>query len=336
MNSNPTVTVLMPIFNAFPFLREAIESVLSQSYSNFELLLIDDGSTDQSQDIIGSYRDQRVVAIHHTNVGVARTLNRGLALARGELIWRHDADDISQPTQLEAQVNFLQAHPEIALVGTQIAYLTERGKVSSFHHPKDDFFAGEAWRTVTAKEIIRYRPLVHATMLIRRVVLQSVGGYRPEFRTSEDFDLWLRLVEQHQLAVLNQCPYYVRLNATSSCRRNHSTLRYFLTTAETLANERRQSGQDRLQRGELVEPPVSTPAEVSASGALYRDDLAFPYRVSLDARDWLTAITLMFWSIRDGWRLRRTWRMILFPLMGESLITQLVHVKHRLQRRFTS
>ena len=122
MDSSPRVSVIMPAYNAAAFVRAAVDSILAQTFVDFELIILNDGSTDDTQDIIERYDDNRIRLINKSNSGVAATLNLGLTEAQGEFIWRHDADDISLPEKLARQVTFLDSHPEFVLCATQIAY----------------------------------------------------------------------------------------------------------------------------------------------------------------------------------------------------------------------
>src|SRR5688572_768328 len=118
MINPPLISVLMPVYNAGPYLKESIESVLAQTYDNFEFLIINDGSTDSSEKEILSYNDVRIHYVKcETNSGLIATLNQGLALATGKYIVRMDADDICRPQRFEKQVRFMENHPEIGICG---------------------------------------------------------------------------------------------------------------------------------------------------------------------------------------------------------------------------
>ena len=136
------VSILMPVYNGGAYLKQAISSVLNQTYHNFEFIIINDGSTDNTGEIIDSFTDKRILHIKQENQGVARSLNNGLKLVKGEYIWRHDADDKCLPDQLEKQVTFLKQHAEFDLVSTQVAFMTNRGKIAwKYRQPKNDFFS---------------------------------------------------------------------------------------------------------------------------------------------------------------------------------------------------
>src|SRR5690606_38292357 len=124
MSKNPLVSIILPVFNGEKYIKQSINSILAQTYHNFELIIINDGSTDSSQEIINSFNDNRIISIQQVNEGVAAACQKGLFIAKGKYIMRHDADDICLPEKLERQVKFLEAHNDIALVGTQVAFMT--------------------------------------------------------------------------------------------------------------------------------------------------------------------------------------------------------------------
>ena len=186
---NPTVTVLLPVYNGSRYLREAVKSVLEQSWQDFELLIIDDGSTDDSAAIIKSFSDPRIRLIQNEyNVGVARTLNRGLELARGEYVARMDADDISLPSRLEKQLVFLSEHAEIDVVATKVELIDAAGRNAG------------VWRedaTMLAPEDIacclpRANCIAHPAVMMRTEVARQYG-YWDQKSPAQDYNLWLRM-----------------------------------------------------------------------------------------------------------------------------------------------
>ena len=205
----PRVTVLMPVYNGERDLRESIESVLAQSYRDFEFLIIDDGSTDNSHRIVESYRDDRIVLVaNESNIGLARSLNRGLELARGEFVARQDADDVSEPDRLERQVTFLDHHPEIAVLGTWYHKIDEHGALLGSREPPCSPLEIR-WR------LLLDVPIVHATVLMRKAdVTGRVGLYDGTIDYAEDYDYWLRIVRHLNIGNLDQ--YLVRIRVSSA------------------------------------------------------------------------------------------------------------------------
>ena len=185
----PLVTVLMAVHNGVRFVDEAIGSILRQSLSDFELLIVDDGSTDQTPGHIRAFGDPRIRCVRNdTNIGLTRSLNEGLGLARGAFIARQDADDISHPGRLSAQVDFLHRQPEVAVLGTQ-ARMIDAGKrrVSVAPWPKSTSNRAIRW------QLIFDSPFIHSSVMFRKPVIAALGGYDDSFATSQDFELWSRV-----------------------------------------------------------------------------------------------------------------------------------------------
>lgn len=331
------VTVLMPVYNGAPYLREAIESILAQTYINFEFIIINDGSTDDTEKIIKSYKDERIRYHYHPNMGVSRSLNKGIGMAMGEYIRRHDADDISEPDMLEKQMQFLSDHPEISFVSTQCAFMTNRSKIANkYRQPKIPLFENKEYQIVKKEQFNPYSPIVHGTVLGSTSIFKEMGGYRTEFLTSEDNDLWLRIIEKYQFAVLNDCPYYLRLSSTSATQMHKASVPFYRQMAIEFANERAATGSDPLTRGEpMPEPPVHSAVDMpkTLKGKYYRNDLLdFHYKVMLNAGDWKNVCKCVYLAVKDGWRLRQTWKGILFPILGDKLVQNGVNIKKAFRR----
>jgi len=328
----PTVSIIMPVYNGSLYIRPAIESVLNQDFSDFELIIVNDGSTDETAEIVRSYTDSRIILINQENQGVARSLNNALKSARGKYIRRHDADDVSMNDDLQVQVDFLEDHPEFALVCSQIAYMTDRGKrAMKYRNPHNDFFEGRNYVEVDYDMYMKYRPVIHATVLMKRDVLMSLGGYRTEFLTSEDVDLWLRFLDNHRIAVLNQCHYYVRLHHNSATRMHSSSVNFYRDLAFSFAEQRRNEGSDDLAEGRPMPVPekisTSPSARISAPGKRYRNDLLFYYNILVNSKDLVNLRRTAGTIIRDGWKMPGTWKMILFPWLGPKVVKAGVTMK---------
>ena len=207
--SAPRVTVLLPVYNAVRYAADALRSVLTQSFTNFEVLVLDDGSTDGSADVVGSFDDPRVRLVRAaSNVGLTPTLNRGLALARGELIARQDADDVSEPTRLERQVACLDANPEVAVVGSWYIKIDASGEsLGDRHLPVRD--------TALRWALLSYCPIVHSAATFRRQAILALGGYDEQFAYAQDYDLWSRVARHHRLGTVSECLVRYRVLPTS-------------------------------------------------------------------------------------------------------------------------
>lgn len=236
----PRVSVLMAVYNNAAYLPAAIDAILAQSFTDFEFLIVDDGSTDGSGAIIDGYaaRDARIRAIHQENRGFIASLNRMLGEARGDLIGRMDGDDRCTPDRIERQIAFLDAHPDYGVVGTQTCYFDNAGREwpMARPYPLDD----AAFRVALATP---YTPLMnHASVLMRADLLRTVGGYRPQFRYCEDLDLWLRLSEVTKLANLPDALTYYRQHAGQVSDRNLAVQTAWAAMA-WISHEQRKAGQ---------------------------------------------------------------------------------------------
>jgi glycosyltransferase involved in cell wall biosynthesis len=200
-SDNPLVSVLLPVYNGEKFVATTIASILDQSFRDFEFIIINDGSTDNTPNILEQLHDPRLRIIHKPNEGLGRTLNLGLQLARGKYIARIDADDMADPKRLEKQVAFLEAHPEIAVVGSATKVIYPDGTVQIRLRPLEP-------RNIR-QHIIKLCPLAHPSVCMRKDAALSVGGYDTAQDGSlgrsagEDYHLWVRmLVNGFELANL--------------------------------------------------------------------------------------------------------------------------------------
>ena len=192
----PLVSVCMPVYNAERYVAEAVESILGQTFGDFEFLIIDDGSTDGSRRILESFaaRDPRIRLVSRPNTGYVVALNEMLGMARGELIARMDADDVAMPGRFERQAAYLREHPEVVAVGTSLVIIDPHGApLAEKHLP-------EAHETIEKILFETDLAICHPSAMIRRDALLQLGGYKPEYCPAEDIDLWLRLAEVGRLA----------------------------------------------------------------------------------------------------------------------------------------
>ncbi len=212
----PAVTVLMGVFNGLPHLAGAIESILAQSFADFEFLIIDDASTDGSVDVIAEYarRDARVrVILNQENQGLGAVLNRGVQEARGTLVARMDADDRSVPHRLERQVAFLESHPDVDIVGSYALDVTASGEPV-----RERRVPTEHSRIVA---VIWSCPLIHPTVMYRRDKIIRAGSYLPTLRRRQDYDLWFRCVRDGLVFANIPEPLVHYLYSEETLRRNN-------------------------------------------------------------------------------------------------------------------
>lgn len=185
----PLVSVLLPVRNGGAFFRCAVESILAQDFTRFELIVIDDGSTDGSCDWLGEHPDPRIVLLKQPPTGLVAALNRGLGRAKGVYIARMDADDEAAPERLRVQVEYLEGRPEIGVLFTDASYIDAQGRIVGYER-------GGSVDEIGARQGLLFRShrrvLIHPSVVLRTDVLRSVGGYR-DYLAAEDADLWLRL-----------------------------------------------------------------------------------------------------------------------------------------------
>jgi glycosyltransferase involved in cell wall biosynthesis len=202
-----TISVLMPAHNASRFLPEAIESVLVQTHRDFEFLIIDDGSTDDTLRIARSFamRDNRIRIIDHENIGMGASLNHAMREAKGKWIARIDADDRMVPNRLERQLIFLQDHPNLAVASSLVHYIDETGSIIGQNASR--FTTREG----VAEAVVNHWPIGfhHPAAIFRKDIIEKIGGYRPQFWPADDMDLWNRVVEA-EYEVLVQPEYLTK------------------------------------------------------------------------------------------------------------------------------
>ena len=196
----PLVSVVISAYNASRYLDEAIASILAQTFSDFELIVIDDGSTDDTLAILNGFavRDARMRVISRPNIGLTKALNEGLALSRGEFLARMDADDVAMPDRFEKQIAYLREHPDVVLLGSRVQLIDPLGlRIGSgdylklSHDEIDALLLGGKGGAI-----------VHPAAMMRLDAVRKVGGYREQYNNSEDLDLFLRLAEVGRVANL--------------------------------------------------------------------------------------------------------------------------------------
>jgi glycosyltransferase involved in cell wall biosynthesis len=199
--SAPRVSVLMPVYNGGPFLREAVDSVLAQTFPDFELIVIDDGSTDGSPEVVESYAEARIVLVRETHRGLVATLNRGLELTRGEYVARMDSDDVAEPRHLERLVALLDSDGEVVLASSGSTQLG--GTDGEILPPRE--------QDLRNRFLLR-NSFAHGAIMLRRSALALAGRYRTDYPHNEDYDLWRRLSAVGRIAAVSEPLYAVRVH----------------------------------------------------------------------------------------------------------------------------
>jgi glycosyltransferase involved in cell wall biosynthesis len=207
--AQPAITVLMPAHNTAAFIGEAIASVLAQTFADFELLIINDGSTDETAAVVERFNDARIVLVHQPQQGIAAALNRGLQLARAPLVARFDADDICTPGRLQAQYDFIRANPGCVVVGCDVDYVDAHGGHVFTH-------AMQAHTDAAIRGLPPHIcPFIHSGVLFVKAAIIRAGGYNERAHTFEDHLLWNQVLQQGLGCNLPQVLLKVRLNPPS-------------------------------------------------------------------------------------------------------------------------
>jgi hypothetical protein len=305
----PCISVVMVTCNVERFLAEAIESILGQTFTDFELIMVDFGSTDKTKAIVACYasKDSRLRFLEIPNCGLAQARNAACSLAQGQYIAIMDADDISVPDRLQLEIAFLEEHPEVGLLGGITQCIDATGAplaIRSHDFPSDD----SGIRLALASGC----PFCQPTVMIRKDAFVVAGGYRSAFAQAEDYDLWLRIAEHFQCANLKQVvlKYRIHPNQVSIRRRSEQTL--CVLTAQASAAARRNGQPDPLSGFEEITPQVLMGLGVT-KGAL-QNALASDYRdwirVMSDAGEFSAALKATVESLRSSdWQCADKWRV---------------------------
>lgn len=222
--ANPEVTVLMAVYNGEHFLREAIDSILNQSYTDFEFLILDDASNDRTREILLSYSDHRIKIINNEkNIGLTKSLNKGLSIAKGKYIARQDADDISHRQRFEKQVAFLQSNPRVVLLGTQARIIDEKSRV----------YQNQGEPKALNHKAILYQflfenPFIHTSVMFRKnIIYDELKGYNETFVYNQDFELWSRVIKHYEVSNLSETLVDFRNNSQSITKVSDQKLKAF-------------------------------------------------------------------------------------------------------------
>ena len=209
MKQVPEITVLMPAYNTAKYISAAITSVLQQSFSNFELLIINDGSSDNTEEVIRNFTDERIKLINQPHQGIAAALNIGLLNASAALIARFDADDICYPDRLQQQHDFLIANPEYVLTGSDASYTDHNGE-HLYHY----FNIGHTHEEIHER-IASYCPFIHSSVMYKKNIALELGGYDVKAHTFEDYRLWVKFITKGKVCNTKKALIMVRLNPES-------------------------------------------------------------------------------------------------------------------------
>ncbi len=250
----------MAVCDGEEYIEEALDSILGQCFQNCECIVINDGSVDGTTRILQRYAqlDQRLRVFHQANRGLIAALNKGCRLARGKYIARMDADDVSVPGRFAMQVDFLDRHPTVAVLGGAIKLISAKGAfIGERHYPVDDRQIKKALREDDC--------LAHPTVMMRKDAFDATEGYRRPFLHAEDYDLWLRMAERFEFANLSAVLLYYRLHARQVSTQHIRQQVLSAIAAQATAQIRRETGQDPPL------PPDGVNADSLVSLAVRRD-----------------------------------------------------------------
>jgi Glycosyl transferase family 2 len=208
----PEVSIVLPVYNAAAYVAEAVGSILAQTFGDFELLLVNDGSTDGSRDVLASFKDERVRILDQENRGLVATLNRGVREARAGWVARMDADDVSLSGRLAAQVQHLRRNPEIGLLGGFVSTIDEGGRVLADVVPFPETHE-QIWASIGRRPWV----MCHPTVVFRRDLALEAGLYDPAYRHAEDAEFFARFMTRHRAANLPEVVLRYRLRPDAVC-----------------------------------------------------------------------------------------------------------------------
>lgn len=249
-STRPRVSVIVPAYNAVRFIGRALESILTQTMSDLELIVIDDGSTDGTGAVIDAYaaRDRRMRLEHQANSGLPKALNRAIELARGKYIARLDADDIALPDRLERQVALLDSRPEVGIVGGSIRAIDESDrKTTTFRYPVEP--AAVRAQAATGSPVLVAGP----TPMVRSEFLRSLGGFRETFDYAQDYDLALRALEKTEVANVDAVVVYYRFSSGQVTQKRHRRQSALAEVARISARQRKAGKPDPVVDGMYID-----------------------------------------------------------------------------------
>lgn len=233
MNNDPKISIVIPTYNQSEYLQEAVESVLNQTYKNIEIIIVDDGSTDNTLGVVRSFDNNKIIYIQQKNKGASSARNTGIKKANGEYIAFLDSDDLWLKNKLRKQIDFIKENPEIGLLGTGCYQMINIGKMI---HKKIFPFENK----ILQKDLIKYNPFIQSSVMIRKNVFDDIGLYDEKFKESEDYDLWLRIAQKYKIANLPEALITKRYYEKGLCLSKDSKQLYFVLKAKKNAISRGQ------------------------------------------------------------------------------------------------
>lgn len=317
-SASPAVSVLMSGFNAERFLREAIESILTQTFTNFELLIMDDGSSDSTYQIASSFDDPRIrVFRNERNRGIVASVNELAGYARAGILARHDADDISEPTRFASQYRHMCSHSETVVLGAAIELINASGQhIGGWGYPVSDQEIRLA--------LVERSAFANPVTFIRKDAFDKVGGYRTGLEPCEDYDFFLRIAEYGRLANLPQTLYRLRRHGDNQTIKNAKKQLYLHLLVRLSAHSRATTGTDipLPRHGSDVEALLKARFrdDFEQAKPWISDQLLHRAEQAIDCGNYVAACRLFasacwasFSKWRVGWFVRKVWMRISSP-----------------------
>ena len=214
----PKVSVVTSVYNGETYLKECVDSILNQTFQDFEYIILNNGSTDGTTEILSKFTDPRLKIVHQDNLGIAMSLNKGVKLSRSDIIARLDADDYSFPQRLEKQVTFMEQHPEIVVCGSRFKELLGG---NTFNQSIRFIETDQAIR----KSMSLFNPFSHSATIFRKKAFLESGGYNCRYKYAQDYDLWVRILNFGEAQILKDKLGVVRMSSQSESNKNARKLK---------------------------------------------------------------------------------------------------------------
>jgi glycosyltransferase involved in cell wall biosynthesis len=297
------LSVVMSVYNGGDFIQESVDSLLTQTIKDFEIIIIDDGSTDDTAKILKSYKDPRIKIFHQNNQGLVKSLNRGISLAAGKYIARQDADDKSEPDRLERQLACLEDNPAVVVVGSSIRIMDEKSRIKHVHHVLLN-------NPELKQELLVRSPFAHGSVMFNKDAFVKAGGYLENEWPAEDYGLWLRISIEGDFANLD-APLYVYRESSGSISSRNSALQE--------QKKRDIQAKAWLQRRRLQSKKIDTTAYQELEMGQQRieriaHNLIFVLRKSLRKLHLFAAIRTKLLLLMDKGLRRKWFRLIAIKL----------------------
>lgn len=315
----PLISVLISVYNAEQTIKLAIDSILQQTLENIELIVINDGSTDDTPEILADYRDERLIVINQHNRGLTKSLIYAASFAKGKYLARQDADDTSFPYRLEKQFYYLEKHPEIALLGTASQ------QVDSENVPLGEIIFPTSYQELR-KGLADRNQFVHGSIMMRKTVYELVGGYREAFQYSQDYDLFLRIAEQFQVENLSEVLYRSTHNLNMLSLTHKEDQVYFSKCAKILALQRQLTGEDQLDKQGVL-PDIPHAKNEDYTIIYYRHLISSFLRQGNIKKLRENGVALLKNKPIDG----HTWLILMLSLFGKKVTIAFVSILDKLR-----